>query len=353
MTLRRRGVILRTITTLTGTDPRNRAEGSISFSKAIDLLKLADFAASRHSGVTLEEIAEAFGVHHRTAQRMTQALHDAFPHAVSVEDGPDRRRRWRLREVPLARLRLTGADELEALEVAASRLRDEGDMRHARAIAALRDRLLAALPAPDARRAEADADAMLEAWGVAARPGPVVTVDPDLAEMVAAALRGPFRMRFTYSGERREVEPYGVLLGARRYLVARQPDKDTALRHFRLDRIEAPELTEFWFARDPEFDLQRHAARAFGSWQEEAQFGEVIWRFAPEAAERAAEWRFHPAQARDWLEDGRLEVRFRASGWLEMAWHLYQWGDAVEVVAPEPLRRMVAGWQRDDLEALP
>ncbi|MFP4328275.1 MAG: helix-turn-helix transcriptional regulator [Paracoccaceae bacterium] len=353
MTLPRGGAILAGAATRAGIGPRKRAEDGISFSKAIDLLKLADFAASRHSGVTLDDIAEAFGVHHRTAQRMTQALLDAFPHAVDVTDGPDRRRRWKLREVPLARLRLTGADELEALDLAAARLRDEGDLRHARAIATLRDRLLAALPAPDARRAEADADAMLEAWGVAARPGPAVKVDADLAEMIAAALRGPFRLRFTYSGTRREVEPYGVLLGARRYLVARQPDKDSALRHFRLDRIEAPELTEIWFVRDPDFDLQQHAARAFGSWQNEAQFGEVVWRFAPEAAERAAEWRFHPHQSREWLQDGRLEIRFRASGWLEMAWHLYQWGDTVEVVAPEPLRRMVAGWQRDDLEALP
>jgi predicted DNA-binding transcriptional regulator YafY len=42
-----------------------------------------------------------------------------------------------------------------------------------------------------------------------------------------------------------------------------------------------------------------------------------------------------------------------ASGWLEMAWHLYQWGDAVEVLAPEALRRMVEGHRRSDFEALP
>ncbi|MFC3119550.1 hypothetical protein ACFOHS_19975 [Jhaorihella thermophila] len=41
------------------------------------------------------------------------------------------------------------------------------------------------------------------------------------------------------------------------------------------------------------------------------------------------------------LEDGRLEVRFHAGGWLEMAWHLYQWGDSVEVVAPP---RRWRGW---------
>ncbi len=46
-------------------------------------------------------------------------------------------------------------------------------------------------------------------------------------------------------------------------------------------------------------------------------------------------------------------VRFRASGWLEMAWHLYQWGDAVEVLAPDGLRALVEGHRRSDFEALP
>jgi len=36
-----------------------------------------------------------------------------------------------------------------------------------------------------------------------------------------------------------------------------------------------------------------------------------------------------------------------------MVWHLYQWGDQVEVVAPEPLRAMVEGFQRGDLGVLP
>nr|WP_245487150.1 WYL domain-containing protein [Rhizobium acidisoli] len=52
-----------------------------------------------------------------------------------------------------------------------------------------------------------------------------------------------------------------------------------------------------------------------------------IWRFAPEAASRAAEFRFHPSQVLESRDDGSLIVRFHAAGWLEMTWHLYQWGD--------------------------
>ena len=52
-------------------------------------------------------------------------------------------------------------------------------------------------------------------------------------------------------------------------------------------------------------------------------------------------------------EDGGLIVRFEASGWLEMAWHLYQWGDKVEVIAPKALRTMVEGYRRSDFAAMP
>ncbi len=50
--------------------------------------------------------------------------------------------------------------------------------------------------------------------------------------------------------------------------------------------------------------------------------------------------------------DGSLTVRFDASGHLEMAWHLYQWGDQVAVLAPEALKDMVAAHRRADFPAL-
>jgi predicted DNA-binding transcriptional regulator YafY len=39
--------------------------------------------------------------------------------------------------------------------------------------------------------------------------------------------------------------------------------------------------------------------------------------------------------------DGSVTVKFRAGGSLEMAWHLYQWGEHVEVLEPKQLADMV------------
>lgn len=79
----------------------------------------------------------------------------------------------------------------------------------------------------------------------------------------------------------------------------------------------------------------------------------MIWRFLPKAAERASEFQFHPKQVLEPQPDGSLIVRFHAAGWLEMAWFLYQWGDAVEVIAPTGLRHFTEKYRRTDFEALP
>ena len=88
-------------------------------------------------------------------------------------------------------------------------------------------------------------------------------------------------------------------------------------------------------------------------WRSVDQEGEVIWRFAPTAAPVARAFLFHPQQDAEDGADGSLTIRLHASGHLEMAWHFYQWGDAVEVVAPEVIRDLVAKHRRVDFVALP
>lgn len=177
--------------------------------------------------------------------------------------------------------------------------------------------------------------------------------------VIAQALKGPHLLTISYRGasdgstSARLVEPHGLLLGTRPYLVARPHVGDGVMRHYRLDRIAEARLEASSFARDPAFDLEAHAARAFGSYHATDEWGEVHWRFSPEAAPVARAFLFHPSQQVTDGEDGALDVRFRASGWLEMAWHLYQWGDAVEVLAPASLRAMVAEHRRSDFPALP
>ncbi|SNT75675.1 helix-turn-helix transcriptional regulator [Paracoccus seriniphilus] len=324
----------------------------MSFSKARDLIRLAQMAAVRRNGISLEEISAEFGVSHRTAQRMTDALELTFGN-VAAEAGEDRKRRWRLVDPGLDRLQLRHETALEALEIATRSAESEGRLRHARALSDLRDGMLARVPAR--ARVEADAEAVLTAMGQVTRPGPRVSLAPDILDAIIEALRGPFRLRVRYNRDpgSRILEPHGVLLGHRTYLAARDPAKADEVRNFRIDLIHEAETLNESFALKDGFTIADYAANAFGVWQDPRQYGEVVWRFAPEAAERAAGFQFHPKQLLEYQDDGSLVVRFHAAGWLEMAWHLYQWGDKVEVIAPPALRDMVDGYRRSDFVAMP
>jgi predicted DNA-binding transcriptional regulator YafY len=145
-----------------------------------------------------------------------------------------------------------------------------------------------------------------------------------------------------------------LLTGLRRYLVAR-PEHEPAgrMRLYIVESIASAKVAPEFFERDPGFDLKAFTDRAFGVFQNESEFGEVVWRFLPQAAERARRFQFHPSQQVQEEPDGSLTVRFHAAGLLEMCWHLYIWGDQVEVLAPERLRAMAHAWRRSDFPSLP
>ena len=159
----------------------------MSFSKAVDLLRLAQMAASRRGGVSLGDICEEFGVSHRTAQRMTEAMELVFAN-VTTSDAEDRRKYWRLEAPPPERLQARQETAIEALEIAARSARDQSRLRHAQALDDLRDGLMARLTPRDAFRTEADAEAVLAGLGHVMRPGPTVAMRPELTDAVIEAL---------------------------------------------------------------------------------------------------------------------------------------------------------------------
>jgi predicted DNA-binding transcriptional regulator YafY len=143
----------------------------------------------------------------------------------------------------------------------------------------------------------------------------------------------------------------GTIYGHRNYLLAfHENQKANNVVLFALPHIEGVEMTSEPFVRDPEFSLEKFAARSFGLFQGEPV--KTIWKFAPEVADDAKEFIFHPSQFFERQPDGSLLVTINASSNLEMAWHLYAWGDKVEVLEPKELSDMVHG-QRVAWTAIP
>src|SRR5690606_24091058 len=99
-----------------------------------------------------------------------------------------------------------------------------------------------------------------------------------------------------------------------------------------------------------DFDLQAFASQSFGIYQDEIE--DVVLRILPEGAAEARSWRWHPTQTLEDRPDGSVEVRLRASGMRELAWHLFTWGDRAAIVAPERLKAVLAAELAAAQEAL-
>lgn len=331
----------------------------MSFQKAEQLLGLATMAAGRRVGVSLEEITSAFGITKRTAQRMIQALERHFPD-VEVSFGDGGRKHWRLPQAILRDLLTLTPEELAAFDLALQGVKMNGQSDEATTLARLREKLLALVPRSKATRLETDHEALLEAQGFVARPGPRPRRDPEVSAAIVEAIKACRVLEIEYASgggkkaSQRLVEPYGILTGLRRYLVGRAVGKTSKTPQlFRIDAIRSASVHQTSFVRDASFNLQAFGRRSFGVFQNEAEYGEVVWQFASDAAENARNFEFHPDQSLEEQPDGSLIVSFRAAGLLEMAWHLYAWGDKVEVLAPARLKELVHGYRRSDFGALP
>ncbi|MGV3574636.1 MAG: helix-turn-helix transcriptional regulator [Devosia sp.] len=342
----------------------------MAYEKARDLLELAMALAASHFGLSATEIesrlAERGGSQQsgaaveRQRQRMLAQLGELFGTGLDMFTDDDGHRRWTLRSKDLLTLPHLDPADLAALDRATEMMARRGDRDGAERLTRLHGVLNTAMDARRRARFEVDFEALRDSQTIVAQPGPQIEIDATIERAVSEAILKGRCLDFHYPSNgtlvRRSVEPAGVLLGPRKYLVARastSPDGSDA-SHWRMDRISEPVVSDKPARAMPEgFTLADHARRCFGVFWNKDEYLDVEWRFAPRAANSVSSWRFHPDQTLEHNDDGSVTVRFRASGHYEMAWHLYQWGDAVEVIAPKAVADLVKGHQRKDFRALP
>ena len=332
----------------------------MSFSKTETFLDLARRAAASRQGVTLEDVMSRYEVSLRTAQRMLRGLESQFPNTETLTDEQGRKR-WRIPGGYLREFFSLSAEEVASLDLGISQLKRSGLIMEAKALEGIRDKILALLPSNHVARIEPDADALLEAQGFVARPGPKPRVDEKVASEVAEAIKACRYLDITYRSHLdeeptvRRVAPYGLLSGSRRYLVALDPRvlPNGIIKTYRMDAISAASISSEFFERPADFNLQAFANRGFALYQNDAEYGEVEWRFRHDVATQALGTVFHPEQTEETLADGSIVIRFKAAGLLEMAWYLYQWGDKVEVIKPVALKALMQNHQRSDFPVVP
>ena len=308
--------------------------------KGARLLTLARLLASTAEGLTLDEMARALEVGRRTVERMRDAVREVFPDLEEIDDPPTRR--FRIPGGLDGVFQAPTADELAALRGAADVLEASGAGVRAASLRVLERKILGQARASARRRIAPDIEALVQAETIAVHAGPRPFEDESVLAAVREAIKALKTLTFLYDGGRtpgrlREVVPFGVLFGRSNYLVAAEvAEGGGEARSWRLDRMRRVATSDRAGAPPPDFSLADFALESFGIYHDPP--ADVVLRVSQARADDARAWRFHARQVVETLADGTVEVRFRAGGMRELAWHLFTWGGDVEILAPVSLR---------------
>jgi predicted DNA-binding transcriptional regulator YafY len=310
------------------------------YSRAERLIQLALEMQAARGGLTIAEIQEKFEVSRRTAIRMRDAVLRAFPNSSEVQTG-ERTKRWRLNSGAAQTFAGVTSDDLASIEVAAVAMETANLPVHAQSLRGIASKIRNLIEVSSLSRIEPDIEALTEAEGLAHRAGPRSYIARAVFDTLRTAIKSCRKVSFDYtsrtgkSASRRTVSPLGFLYGHRHYLVAKQ-DGPAKPKFFSLPSISKLRLEQDSFERDSGFTLKELISSSFGVFEEPPV--NIVWRFSKEAAPIARTFVFHNSQTIEDEADGKLLVRFRAGGLLEMAWHLLSWGDQVEILEPAGLR---------------
>jgi len=311
----------------------------LSSSRNAQLLRILGMIrdlSSARTGVPIQDLRDRYGVTRRTVERDLAAIETAG-YVVETLAAPEP---GKVRKRILAgsgSLHLpVSADELAAARAAVVALDREAPATIAAALRMLVNRL----EESQALAVAVDAEALTDAQGFVLRPGPVAAAEAEVVDALRLAVLRCERVRVAYRKGGEEpardylAEPYGLLYGAKGYLVWRGVE-DGKWRKFALPYLDRVEPTGETFARDPSFVLADFVTDAFGVCREEPF--EVVLHVLPEGMARLRQHRFHPTQTIEPHPDGGATVRFTASGLTEMCWHLFTWGKTARIIGPEPL----------------
>ena len=305
------------------------------------VLELARALAGSAEGLTLDDMCRVAGCGRRTAERMRDTIREVFPQLEEVHDHPTKR--FRIPKGLDGFFQDPTAEARSDLGVVIAELREAGATARAESLAGLEQKVRSAMRHGQRRAMETDVEALLRAELIAVQAGPRPAEDPAVLVNLRHALLASKMLRFVYQGGSRpgtprDVVPFGIIFGRMNYLIGADAGT-TKAKHYRLDRIDSLECIDTTASPPADFDLIAFANTAFAYFEGEQE--DVVLHVLPGGMEDFKNYRFHPSQTVEPHAEGGALVRFRASGMLELAWHLFTWGNKIEIVEPLSLRQQM------------
>ena len=140
--------------------------------------------------------------------------------------------------------------------------------------------------------------------------------------------------------EERTVDPYHLAnINGEWFLFAFDHSRKD-VRTFVPARIKAVQLTGHGFKPPRKFSLDQRLRDSFGVHSGQGDF-EIRIQFSEFAADYVREKRWHPSQQLTELPDGKLELKVRLSGLVEIQRWILSWGGEAEVLSPPELAERV------------
>lgn len=312
------------------------------YSRVSDILDLAIFMSSKIQGVTISEIAERYNVSRRTAERMRDSLTCIFPSVDEIETD-DTQKHWGFINYSISNLISFTPKELANIEQCQRRTTNK-EMKEELAKTVEK---IKAFNRKNANSLETNIELYMQTEGYAVRQMPQYRISLETLEVIREAVQHSKMVEGIYHGKPRLIEPLGMIYGEKIYLVAREKVKGDGIYNYLLHKFEGLKLTDKSFDKG-DFILQEYTNQSFGVYHGEVLDVELL--FSPELAPEASQFNFHPTQRGKYNEDGSYTVTFRASGSLEIIWHVFKWGSGCKIIAPKSLKNEYKKHLEDNLK---
>jgi predicted DNA-binding transcriptional regulator YafY len=302
---------------------------------------LRTLGARRH-GIVVRDLAREFGVSEKTIRRNLQELQRVgFPiHETTGERG---RKIWRLADHAVVPPLCFNYDEAIVLHLARPFLEPlAGTVLWEAAHRAL-DKIKATLN----ETAREYLEQFPRVFGCTTHGNSNYENKAEIIDTLTVAAEDRNVVLLTYQSQHatepatRDIYPYGLKRHkGSLYLVAFAVEHEE-IRHYKVNRVEAAELTPFVFQKPADFDISTYLAESFGIFGGSDDITVVV-KVLPAAARYASESVWHASQVLTKQRDGSLMVHFRLSSTVEIKSWVLSFGANAVVLEPASFRAEMA-----------
>lgn len=307
------------------------AEEQGRYTKLQNILKLITTMQARSYGITLNDIQKEAEVSRRTAERLRDVLLSELP-IDELENFHGKEKHWGFRRSGyLKEIISFSKEEIAELENIKNAITVDNQKETLTEVITK----IKALSGKNVAQIEDAIEILLKTEGVAVSQNPNYKIDVKSLELIRQSIKENRRIKCKYDGRDKILSPYGIVYGENVFLIAVEGDWENPYV-YRLHRISDIELTCEKFDKG-DFDIKKYANRSFGVYQNEEIKVELL--FSSAVAEDVLNFNFHPTQKVRQNDDGTVTVKFRASGDLQILWHVFKWGSDVQIISPKSLKK--------------